>query len=408
MRVAVVALIGFICAAALVQAQRQDASAKLVEGLPSPTGTFPIGRRHFEWSDPARKISATRSRVVIVSVFYPSAKRSASYAEYLQGARKLPINEKTAFLRDSFGAAWRLIVANKLRSHATANTPILQMGKKWPVLLFSPGLGMVSAAYSVQLEDLASHGYVVAAIDHPYDSPLLALSDGTLIPFDQKTWGEHQPPGPPTLDGIKFGLLRQADWVTDSSFVIQEFHSRSKTSFFNALDLTRVGAFGHSFGGVVAAKLCQTDSLIQACLNEDGELFGRTLKPDQSAPSLDPVLPLKKPVLILTLVEPEMKRIPEYMQLRKASRDDLEKFLNTQTSRSYLIAIDRPDMRHTSFTDIPLLNEDSNRAGSLQLSEFTNKIACAFFDQFLRRGGSTRLDKVLTDNPIGTVGVFPQ
>jgi hypothetical protein len=408
MRAAVIALIGFTCATPLAQAQHQDASVKLVEGLPSPTGTFPIGRRHFEWSDPARKSSATRSRVVIVSVFYPSVKRSVSHAVYLQGARKLPINEKTAFLRDSFGAAWRLIAADKLRSHTTANAPILQMGKKLPVLLFSPGLGMASAAYSVQLEDLASHGYVVVAIDHPYDSPLLALSDGTLIPFDKKTWSEHQPPGPPTLDGIKFGLLRQADWVTDSSFVIQELRSRSTTSFFDALDLTHVGAFGHSFGGIVAAKLCQTDSMIQACMNEDGELFGRTLKPDQAAPSLDPALPLKKPVLIFTLVEPEMKRIPEYMQLRKASRDDLEKFLNTQTSSSYLIAIDRPDMRHTSFTDIPLLYEDSNRAGSLQLSEFTSKVACAFFDQFLRGDVSNRLDKVLSDNPIGTVVVFPR
>jgi Platelet-activating factor acetylhydrolase, isoform II len=408
MRAAVIALIGFTCATPLAQAQHQDASVKLVEGLPSPTGTFPIGRRHFEWSDPARKSSATRSRVVIVSVFYPSVKRSVSHAVYLQGARKLPINEKTAFLRDSFGAAWRLIAADKLRSHTTANAPILQMGKKLPVLLFSPGLGMASAAYSVQLEDLASHGYVVVAIDHPYDSPLLALSDGTLIPFDKKTWSEHQLPGPPTLDGIKFGLLRQADWVTDSSFVIQELRSRSTTSFFDALDLTHVGAFGHSFGGIVAAKLCQTDSMIQACMNEDGELFGRTLKPDQAAPSLDPALPLKKPVLIFTLVEPEMKRIPEYMQLRKASRDDLEKFLNTQTSSSYLIAIDRPDMRHTSFTDIPLLYEDSNRAGSLQLSEFTSKVACAFFDQFLRGDVSNRLDKVLSDNPIGTVVVFPR
>jgi hypothetical protein len=52
MRAAVIALIGFTCATPLAQAQHQDASVQLVEGLPSPTGTFPIGRRHFEWSDP--------------------------------------------------------------------------------------------------------------------------------------------------------------------------------------------------------------------------------------------------------------------------------------------------------------------------------------------------------------------
>jgi hypothetical protein len=52
MRAAVIALIGFTCATPLAQAQHQDASVQLVEGLPSPTGTFSIGRRHFEWSDP--------------------------------------------------------------------------------------------------------------------------------------------------------------------------------------------------------------------------------------------------------------------------------------------------------------------------------------------------------------------
>jgi hypothetical protein len=269
------------------QAQGQTATEgpKIIQALPTPSGTMPIGRRRYEWLDPSRKSSTGGSRVVVVSIFYPSADRASSFGEYVEGAEKLPSNEKTKFLRDSFGPVWQFIATGKVLSHAQDNIPILKTARKLPILLFSPGLGIVSAAYSIQLEDLASHGYVVVAVDHPYDSPLLTLTDGTLIPFDQETWNERQPPGPPTLAGMKFAVERQEDWVRDSTFVLREMQSRSSDPFLQALDFGRIGAFGHSFGGVVAIKLCQRESSVQACVNEDGEMSGKTLTPNESAPA---------------------------------------------------------------------------------------------------------------------------
>jgi hypothetical protein len=40
--------------------------------------------------------------------------------------------------------------------------------------------------------------------------------------------------------------------------------------FAGHLDFSRVGAFGHSFGGMAAAHACQIDRRIKACLNQDG------------------------------------------------------------------------------------------------------------------------------------------
>jgi predicted dienelactone hydrolase len=357
----VVAFIGFGCF--LATAQQKDENVKFSDGLPRPTGEFPIGLRRFEWKDQTRRLNVDHSRVVVVWIFYPSNERSGKRAEYLWGAKKMPLNEQTASLRDAFGTSWNLIASDKLQSYSVENAPIIQGRGKLPVLLFSPGLGMPSAAYSVQLEDLASHGFVVVAIDHPDDSPLLVLSDGTFIPFDKKTWSEHQPTGPPTIDGMKFGVLRQEAWVSDSDFVLQELRSRSNATFFSSLDLIRVGAFGHSMGGTVAIRLCQSNSAIQACMNEDGRLFGHTLNPGEVVTALSPTSPVNKPLLIMDLVEPSMKQIPQYLQVWQASREDLVKFLNTQTSRSYLVAIDRPDMGHMSFADIPLLYEDANSRG---------------------------------------------
>ena len=42
------------------------------------------------------------------------------------------------------------------------------------------------------LEDLASHGYVIAAIDHPYDAKCVAFPDGRTVPFSQEKWDAAQ------------------------------------------------------------------------------------------------------------------------------------------------------------------------------------------------------------------------
>jgi hypothetical protein len=38
------------------------------------------------------------------------------------------------------------------------------------------------------------------------------------------------------------------------------------------MDLDRAGAFGHSFGGVVAAHACHKDQRIKTCLKQDGAM----------------------------------------------------------------------------------------------------------------------------------------
>jgi hypothetical protein len=107
----------------------------------------------------------------------------------------------------------------------------------------------------------------------------------------------------PTLDGMKFANKSQEDRVADSTFVLRELQSRSTAPFFEVMDFTHIGAFGHSFGGTVAARLCQRESPVRACINEDREMSGKTLTPGEPAPPLDPTIPVKNPLLVFTLVE---------------------------------------------------------------------------------------------------------
>lgn len=74
-----------------------------------------------------------------------------------------------------------LLLDGALRGRTNAGADARWADGAFPLVLSSAGLGGVRTQNSAWAEDLASHGYVVAAIDHPYDSAAIVLEDGTVI-----------------------------------------------------------------------------------------------------------------------------------------------------------------------------------------------------------------------------------
>jgi len=114
--------------------------------------------------------------------------------------------------------------------------PVDREGGPFPVLVFSPGFGNRPSQYLSQLEDLASHGYVIAGLEHSADA----------------------------LDSFE---ARAVLWAQDILAAKQEVLG---SPLREIVDGRRIGAFGHSLGGRAAAGACLLDSTILACLNEDG------------------------------------------------------------------------------------------------------------------------------------------
>src|SRR5438046_4218607 len=100
-------------------------------------------------------------------------------------------------------------------THGTVRAPISAAQKKWPVLLFSPGLSLPREMYTALCADLASRGYVVVALSAPYESAVSVLSDGSVV-------GQTAHPdvmGPPPHPAIE----RLIDIRTaDNSFVLDQ------------------------------------------------------------------------------------------------------------------------------------------------------------------------------------------
>ncbi len=337
---------------------QQGGLKPLAPELPVPSGPFGIGRIGYEWVDPSRPDTysglAEAHRDLMVYLWYPTPRTEGGRTgPYLPGAKQMDANpEVHRRVGDEFGAAWALIVSGGLVSHAVENARIAKSPKPFPVVLFSHGLGSVGFAYTSLIEDLVSHGYVVASIEHTYTAMAIVFPDGRVVPFHQ--------------EGVPVGLtleqrfqqmqasagLAITEGAHDIVFVLNkltEVNSQNAQEFPLAgrLDLNRVAAMGHSAGGAFATLACQMDQRFKACISLDGALPPIAAFPEYGKG-------FTQPVLLLEIDHSDQRRgfdaAQEAAYIKKKTAQ-----LNACPTGSYDVVLKSAGLNHGSFSDVPLL-----------------------------------------------------
>src|SRR6266478_9233917 len=171
--------------------------------LPQASGEFGIGRVGFDWVDQKRSEPLSSEpnahRELMVYVWYPATADgvNSSKGTYLPGARQIEDNPGTSRIKQNvFENVWPLVLSGKIISHAQEGAAPAKSPRSFPVILFSHGGGSTSFAYTVLIEDLVSHGYVVAAIEHTYEAAAVFFPDGRVIPYSEENARRMQkPPG---------------------------------------------------------------------------------------------------------------------------------------------------------------------------------------------------------------------
>src|SRR5262249_15235334 len=133
----------------------------------APTGQYPIGRTSFDWIDESRTDAATPHghRELVVWMWYPATATAGMVpAEWQPG--KWGRLFWTRYVRRHPDAAesGKSIPIESIRAHSYTDAPMLGGTDSFPVLLFTPGQGELPLNYASLIEDLVSHGYVVAGI----------------------------------------------------------------------------------------------------------------------------------------------------------------------------------------------------------------------------------------------------
>jgi predicted dienelactone hydrolase len=133
---------------------------------------------------------------------------------------------------------------------------------RFAVVLLSHGWEGTRSEYTSVAEDLASHGYAVFGVDHPYMGRI-ALPNGEVTEPTERQF--HSP------------AEIVAYYARDLEFVIARIGEMNREDpdqlFVGKFDLTRIAAIGHSSGFVAASGACKADSRIQACVNIDAPGF---------------------------------------------------------------------------------------------------------------------------------------
>lgn len=114
-------------------------------------------------------------------------------------------------------------------------------------------------------EDLAAHGYVVLAIDHPGDAPAVQLRGGEIRPIDADF-----------LAGLSRGDVSKAVRVRrdDVRFVLAQLRAIDRRGVLrHRLDRGRIAVVGHSIGGSTAANVMLADRRVDVGVNYDGDYF---------------------------------------------------------------------------------------------------------------------------------------
>jgi len=171
--------------------------------LPQPSGHFGVGRAAFDWIDPSRQADMAEDRgphsELMVYIWYPTEHRSGEANGVLfPGAKQI---DATGGISETlkgklFGGNWPLVVSGKIGSHAQENARMAKCPNHFSVVLFSPGAFGSSFQYSSKIEDLVSHGYIVAAIEHTSEVFGVMFLDGNIHTYSVKQIPKQSIPPP--------------------------------------------------------------------------------------------------------------------------------------------------------------------------------------------------------------------
>jgi predicted dienelactone hydrolase len=359
--------------------------------LPHPTGKFKVGSSILFFRDTARidvfSTEKNRFRELSVRVWYPASPgNQEKRMPYMQRdeARYLAIYLK--------GAAFMLSHYNLISTDSYFNAKPIK--GQFPVILYSPSGCIVEN--TVLFQELASHGYIVFSVCHPYWNAFHYDELGQVVQSDlnnahyKSMWEqENSSEVIKTKEEItntkdlqskktaqellnKYMPEEVADirlWAEDNSFLLDqiEYKDLDQRDILDNIDTSKVGAIGFSKGGAATGQFCVTDNRCKAGINLSGFMFGDAVEK-----------PFTRPFMIMESVEPSCTDCDPICDM----------FYKSSLDAAYMVRIN--DARHVNFSDFSLLGGVNKLQGNIgpingkRFLKIQNDYVLAFFNKYLK------------------------
>lgn len=250
--------------------------------VPSLPGPYSLGTTVLQATDPST------SRSLMLSLFYPTSKNSSSYtlAPSFPPATALHLAELYSLPPS--------VPLQEFTSRSYNLAPLLLSHHKsfdFPTLLFSPGYGASRLIYTAIAENIASLGYLVITVDHPFDVDFIEYSNGTIVTWQDVDFDNFTVVIPyvnARVKDLQFVLnslsnplfTAQIPGVANSSHPYKYGSPKPK----QILPTKSIGAFGHSLGGAASFSAMHADPRFSCGINLDGSIIGDVVQSGLKSP----------------------------------------------------------------------------------------------------------------------------
>lgn len=257
-----------------------------------PEGPSSVGVRDIQFTDQTRNEpdKPGHKRELMARIWYP-----AQSVDGLQRRRWISAGEyQTMALGNRVAMNLTDSITRRLSETLTwsyEDAPLLNVEENTlPVLIFSHGFSGFVGQNTQLCEYLASHGYLVISLAHPYSAGGVYFPDGTAAILSTEIKA-----GFDGLTGAAMDIIKAKDmtsrkvathkwsmtqcvtdlndvWVDDTQACLDIFEGGDSpySEFSRAGNFSKVGAFGMSLGGSTSAAVAQGDPRILAAINLDG------------------------------------------------------------------------------------------------------------------------------------------
>ncbi|PYI53380.1 alpha/beta hydrolase family protein [Paenibacillus flagellatus] len=367
--------------------------------LPAPTGELKVGTQVFHFVDPSREETfgkpASGKRELMVQVWYPAQAGTGKYAPFIPDTRIL------RYMAANYGLpGFTLQHLKYVSSHAYSGAEVSSAQTSYPLILANPGFGSSRFLHTSQAENLASHGYIVAVIDHTYNTFATEFPDGRITTsttndlfspdHDYRTESGNR-------DKLGNVLTDDVAFVLDQFELIQSGQIPSHLN--GRIDLGHVGVFGHSIGGATAYDAAY-DPRIAVGIDLDGALY--RLRDREG---------LRKPFLFINS-ESEFERLKRVMDNHAYTEEELKRMGNTrewmeQVTEDKKVELERmresadsggqflyiENSEHLNYTDVQFISPIFKMLGITgkiapeRANSVINAYMLDFFDMYLKNQG---------------------
>ncbi|MGN0377588.1 MAG: alpha/beta hydrolase family protein [Suilimivivens sp.] len=276
----------------------------------------------------------------------------------------------------------------------------------YPLVVFSHGaFGVIDSNYSTCME-LASNGYVVASIGHPYHAMYVKDVNGKVTYADMD-FIKSIYVGNGTYDSETEQIIYEngKEWMAlrtaDENFVIDtvlDKAGKGEDAPFSLINPEKIGLFGHSMGGASSVQLGRDRSDIDAVIDLEGTMFGEYVG-FENGMEIYNENPYPVPLLDIN-----SRTVHEQAKEAQAELADIcpgwqyVNFYVGEHAVDYREIIFN-DAGHLNFTDLPMISPllakmlGTGEVDARTCMENVNEVVLSFFNYYLKDEGTLDLQE---------------